>query len=56
MNSVPAGSVYFGYPATEDREQLLKQAALSKLPEMRRQFKALQKQVTELAEKLKDAA
>jgi UDP-3-O-[3-hydroxymyristoyl] glucosamine N-acyltransferase len=56
MNSVPAGSIYFGYPATADREQLLKQAALSKLPEMRKQFKVLQKQVAELAEKLKDAA
>jgi len=56
MNHVPADSVYFGYPATADREQLLKQAALSKLPEMRKQFKALQKQVAEMAEKLNDAA
>ncbi|MDA1055168.1 MAG: UDP-3-O-(3-hydroxymyristoyl)glucosamine N-acyltransferase [Planctomycetota bacterium] len=56
MNSVPADSVYFGYPATADREQLLKQAALSKLPEMRKQFKALQRQVAELAEKFNDAA
>ncbi|MBI2480824.1 MAG: UDP-3-O-(3-hydroxymyristoyl)glucosamine N-acyltransferase [Planctomycetia bacterium] len=56
MNSVPAESVYFGYPATPDREQLLKQAALSKLPDMRKEFKALQKQVAALAEKLNDAA
>ena len=56
MNNVPADSVYFGYPATADREQLVKQAALSKLPEMRKQFKALQKQVAELAERLNDAA
>ncbi|MEX0818205.1 MAG: UDP-3-O-(3-hydroxymyristoyl)glucosamine N-acyltransferase [Pirellulaceae bacterium] len=56
MNSVPADSAYFGIPATADREQLQKQAALSKLPEMRKQFKALQKQVAALAEKLNDAA
>jgi len=56
MNSVPSDSVYLGYPATADREQMQKQAALAKLPEMRRQFKALQKQVAALAEKLNDAA
>jgi UDP-3-O-[3-hydroxymyristoyl] glucosamine N-acyltransferase len=56
MNNVPADSVYVGYPATADREQFQKQAALSKLPEMRKQFKALQKQVAELADKLNDAA
>lgn len=56
MTNVPADSVYVGYPATADREQKLKQVALSKLPEMRKQFKDLQKQVAELAAKLNDAA
>lgn len=56
MNNVPADGVYFGIPATPDREQLLKQAAWAKLPEMRKQFKALQRQVAELSEKLNDAA
>jgi len=56
MTNVPAESVYVGYPATVDREQKLMQVALAKLPEMRKQFKALQKQVAELAEKLNDAA
>ena len=56
MNNIPADSSYFGTPATPDREQLLKQAAWSKLPEMRKQFKALQKQVADLSEKLNEAA
>lgn len=56
MNSVPADSIFLGYPATADREQFLKQAALAKLPEMKKQFKALQKQVADMAEKLNDAA
>ena len=56
MTNVPADSVYLGIPATVDRDQFQKHAALSKLPEMRKQFKALQKQVAALAEKLKDAA
>jgi UDP-3-O-[3-hydroxymyristoyl] glucosamine N-acyltransferase len=40
-NDVPAGSVMIGIPATPEREQKLKQAALSKLPEMRKQLKQL---------------
>jgi UDP-3-O-[3-hydroxymyristoyl] glucosamine N-acyltransferase len=56
MTSVPPDSVYIGIPATADRDQFQKQAALSKLPEMRKQFKALQKQVAELCEKLNGAA
>ncbi len=56
MTNIPAGAVFVGYPATRDREQMHKQAALAKLPEMRKQFKALQKQVAELSERLNDAA
>ncbi|HRX77529.1 MAG TPA: UDP-3-O-(3-hydroxymyristoyl)glucosamine N-acyltransferase [Pirellulaceae bacterium] len=56
MTSVPADTVYVGIPATADREQFQKQAALAKLPDMRKQFKALQRQVAALAEKLNDAA
>ena len=40
-NDVPAGSRMIGIPATPEREQKVKQAALSKLPEMRRQLKQL---------------
>lgn len=46
---VPAGVSVMGIPATPEREQKVKQAALSKLPEMRRQLKALERTVAELA-------
>jgi UDP-3-O-[3-hydroxymyristoyl] glucosamine N-acyltransferase len=49
MKDVPPDSHFVGIPATPEREQLLKQVAWSKLPEMRQQFKALQKQVADLA-------
>jgi UDP-3-O-[3-hydroxymyristoyl] glucosamine N-acyltransferase len=48
MHDIPAGGTYVGIPATPEREQMHKQAALSKLPEMRRQLKALQRTVDEL--------
>jgi len=48
MNDVPDGKRMIGIPATPEREQKLKQAALSKLPEMRRQVKQLQKTVDRL--------
>jgi len=49
-NDVPAGARVFGIPATPEREQKLKQAALAKLPEMRREFRALRHSVEELIE------
>ena len=51
-NNVASGSVMMGIPATKERDQKLKQAALSKLPEMRRQFKSMQRQLEELKEQL----
>jgi UDP-3-O-[3-hydroxymyristoyl] glucosamine N-acyltransferase len=45
---VPDGSRMMGIPATPERDQKVKQAAFSKLPEMRRQLKALEKVVNEL--------
>ena len=48
-NDVPDGSRMIGIPATPEREQKIKQAALSKLPEMRRQLKQLQRIVETLA-------
>ncbi len=57
MRSIPDGEVHLGMPATPEREQMVKQAAWAKLPEMRRQFKILQRQVQELGEQLaRDAA
>ena len=49
-NDVPEGSRMIGIPATGEREQKIKQAALSKLPEMRRQVKKLQATVDRLVE------
>jgi UDP-3-O-[3-hydroxymyristoyl] glucosamine N-acyltransferase len=48
INDVPDGARLVGIPATPEREQMIKQAALTKLPEMRRQLKQLQAQVDEL--------
>lgn len=49
-NDVPDGNRMIGIPATPEREQKIKQAALSKLPEMRRQMKRLQSLVDKLVE------
>jgi UDP-3-O-[3-hydroxymyristoyl] glucosamine N-acyltransferase len=48
-NDVPEGARMIGIPATPEREQKIKQAALSKLPEMRKQLKMLQRIVEKLA-------
>jgi UDP-3-O-[3-hydroxymyristoyl] glucosamine N-acyltransferase len=52
MSDVPDGAVFIGIPATPDREQKLKQVALARLPEMRKQLKALQATVARLETKL----
>jgi UDP-3-O-[3-hydroxymyristoyl] glucosamine N-acyltransferase len=46
-NDVPDGAVMLGIPATPEREQKLKQAALAKLPEMRKEFKAMRRTMIE---------
>jgi UDP-3-O-[3-hydroxymyristoyl] glucosamine N-acyltransferase len=48
INDVPADARMVGIPATPEREQMIKQAALAKLPEMRRQLKQLQAVVEKL--------
>jgi len=48
INDVPDGKRMIGIPATPEREQKLKQAAFTKLPEMRRQLKTLQRTVDKL--------
>jgi UDP-3-O-[3-hydroxymyristoyl] glucosamine N-acyltransferase len=47
-NDVPDGCRMIGIPATPERDQKIKQAAFSKLPEMRRQLKLLQRTVDAL--------
>ncbi len=51
-NDVGDGEVMLGAPATPLRQQKLQMAAISKLPEMRRQFRAMQRQFTDLMEKM----
>jgi UDP-3-O-[3-hydroxymyristoyl] glucosamine N-acyltransferase len=51
-NDVPPGARMIGIPATPERDQKIKQAAFSKLPEMRRQLKQLQRAVDALAKEL----
>jgi UDP-3-O-[3-hydroxymyristoyl] glucosamine N-acyltransferase len=48
INDVPDGSRMIGIPATPEREQKVKQAAMTKLPDMRRQLKQLQAAVDKL--------
>jgi UDP-3-O-[3-hydroxymyristoyl] glucosamine N-acyltransferase len=52
---IPDGGVYIGIPATPEREQAQKQVAWAKLPEMRREFLALQKQIADLAAQLEES-
>ena len=51
-NDVPQGEVMLGQPATPLRDQKVQMAALAKLPEMRRQFRALQREFELLRERL----
>ncbi len=53
-NNVPDGVSMIGIPATPERNQKLKQAALAKLPEMRKEFKAMKRLVAKLSAKLED--
>ncbi|MBX7166129.1 MAG: UDP-3-O-(3-hydroxymyristoyl)glucosamine N-acyltransferase [Pirellulales bacterium] len=47
-NHVPAGAIMMGIPATPIRDQKVLQATLSKLPEMRKDLKALSRRVEQL--------
>lgn len=48
VNNVPEDTRMIGVPATPERDQKLLQASLSKLPEMRKQLKAMQRTIDEL--------
>ena len=52
INNVPDGARMIGIPATPERDQKLKQAAFSKLPEMRRELKKLQRLAEKIAAKI----
>lgn len=51
-NNIDDGEVVLGQPATPLRKQKLQMAAISKLPEMRKQFKAMQRELAELQQQL----
>lgn len=51
-NDVRDGEAVLGAPAVPERMQKLRFAAIAKLPEMRKEFKALRKQVAELEHQL----
>ncbi|HVW38989.1 MAG TPA: UDP-3-O-(3-hydroxymyristoyl)glucosamine N-acyltransferase, partial [Pirellulales bacterium] len=53
-NDVPANTMVFGSPARPEREQKLIFAAIHKLPEMRREFKALRSTVSRIEEQLEE--
>lgn len=52
ISDIPDDSRMVGIPATPEREQMVKQAALSKLPEMRRQLKDLLAEVERLSRQM----
>ena len=59
MRDVPSGQTLIGIPATSERSQMQQLAALQRLPEMRKQLRALQRQVDQMenaAEPSRDAA
>lgn len=49
MRDVPDDTTVIGIPATPERDQMTKQAAFAKLPEMRKQLRKLQRVVDQLA-------
>lgn len=51
-NDVAEGQVMLGAPATPIREQKIQMITISKLPEMRRQFRAIQRQFAEFTEQI----
>ncbi len=52
MRDVPDDTTVIGIPATPERDQMAKQAAFAKLPEMRRQLHDLKREVDRLAAQL----
>ncbi len=55
MRDVPDDTTVIGIPATPERDQMAKQAAFARLPEMRRQLRDLQRQVERLSATLENS-
>jgi UDP-3-O-[3-hydroxymyristoyl] glucosamine N-acyltransferase len=56
ISDIPSKGQFVGIPATPVREQAVKQAALAKLPEMRKQLKKLERTVEELSRQVAESA
>jgi len=52
MRDVPDDTTVIGIPATPERDQMVKQAAFAKLPEMRKQLRDLVRTVEQLAQQI----
>lgn len=52
MRDVPDDTTVLGIPATPERDQMVKQAAFAKLPEMRKQLRDLVRQVEQLTKQV----
>jgi UDP-3-O-[3-hydroxymyristoyl] glucosamine N-acyltransferase len=56
LRDVPDDTTVLGIPATPEREQMARQAAFARLPEMRRQLRDLQRQIEQLNQQLSESA
>lgn len=54
MRDIPSGQTMLGIPATPERQQMQLLAALQRLPEMRKQVRAIQRVVDTLQERLEE--
>lgn len=54
MRDIPSGQTMLGIPATPERQQMQLLAALQRLPEMRKQVRAIQRIVDSLQERLEE--
>lgn len=55
-SDLAAGGTYLGTPAVAERANMQQLMAVAKLPEMRKEFRALQKEVSALQKQIADAA
>ena len=54
VKSVPDGVMVSGYPARPHREELKKEAAIHRLPQILTEFKEIKKQIQQLVEKMRE--
>ena len=52
IGDIPAKQAYVGIPATPEREQMMQVVSVAKLPDLRKQVKAMQKTLNELTQQM----